>query len=236
MVSALRGWGTQRAYPGAPAMQHLCPSRLREPAPSGPPLGPLMRSVEPPVRAGDQASREPTLGPLQHSAVVRLRPEDPAPSGPPLGPPEAPCGKEWLAMQHCGGVPPGGRRPVLWRCSVRADRCSSGRRLSGFIIVTRLHGHPIFWNDPEPTQTPNCPKSEKGVSGAGQRVCCAYTQALLLARKSHAVCQNEIRAEIEMTLYNRSRVTNSDARSPAPHLNTQKRGDNLRRTHAAHTV
>ena len=35
------------------------------------------------MRAGDQA---PTLGPLRHSAVVRLRPGDPAPSGPPLGP------------------------------------------------------------------------------------------------------------------------------------------------------
>ena len=45
-----------------------------------------MRSVEPPVRAGDQAPKEPTLGPLRHSAVVRLRPRDPAPSGPPLGP------------------------------------------------------------------------------------------------------------------------------------------------------
>ena len=29
MVSACRGWGTQRANPGAPAAQHLCPSTLR---------------------------------------------------------------------------------------------------------------------------------------------------------------------------------------------------------------
>ena len=29
MVSARRGWGTQRANPGAPAAQHLCPSTLR---------------------------------------------------------------------------------------------------------------------------------------------------------------------------------------------------------------
>ena len=69
MVSAHRGWGTQRANPWAPATQRLCPSRLREPAPSGPRLGPLMRSVQPTVRAGDQAPREPTLGPLWHSAV-----------------------------------------------------------------------------------------------------------------------------------------------------------------------
>mmetsp|Transcript_41624 Transcript_41624/g.70249 ORF Transcript_41624/g.70249 Transcript_41624/m.70249 type:complete len:97 (-) Transcript_41624:100-390(-) len=45
-----------------------------------------MRSVKPPVRTGDQAPREPTLGPLRHSADVGLRPGDPAPSGPPLGP------------------------------------------------------------------------------------------------------------------------------------------------------
>ena len=49
-------------------------------------LGSLMGSVQPPVCAGDQAPREPTLGPLRHSAGVRLRPGDPAPSGPPLGP------------------------------------------------------------------------------------------------------------------------------------------------------
>ena len=36
-----------------------------------------MRPVQPPVRAGDQAPRKPTLGPLRHSAVVRLRPGDP---------------------------------------------------------------------------------------------------------------------------------------------------------------
>ena len=38
------------------------------------------------MHAGDQAHREPTLGPLRHSADVRLRLGDPAPSGPPLGP------------------------------------------------------------------------------------------------------------------------------------------------------
>ena len=38
------------------------------------------------MRAGDQAPREPTLGPLRHGAIVHLRPGDPAPSGPPLGP------------------------------------------------------------------------------------------------------------------------------------------------------
>ena len=86
MVSARRGWGTQRAT--AWPLQHNVFVRPRsgDPAPSGPPLGPLMHSVQPPVRAGDQAPTEPTLGPLRHSAVVRLRPGDPAPSGPLLGP------------------------------------------------------------------------------------------------------------------------------------------------------
>ena len=44
MVSARRGWGTQRANPGAlqrKVFVCLCPG---DPAPSGPPLGPLMRS------------------------------------------------------------------------------------------------------------------------------------------------------------------------------------------------
>ena len=40
----------------------------------------------PPVRARDQAPREPTLGPLQRTAYVCPRSGDPAPSGPPLGP------------------------------------------------------------------------------------------------------------------------------------------------------
>ena len=43
MVSARRGWGTQRANPGAPAAQRLYPSvpSPGDPAPSGPPLGPV---------------------------------------------------------------------------------------------------------------------------------------------------------------------------------------------------
>ena len=79
MVSACRGLGAQRATPGAPA---LCVHAQRNLHPvRGPPLGPLMRSVQPPVHAGDQAPREPALGPLRHSGVVRLRPGDPAPWG-----------------------------------------------------------------------------------------------------------------------------------------------------------
>ena len=100
--------------------------------------------------AGDQAPREPTLGPLQRAAYVRPCSGDPVPSGPPLvhsleppvragdqaptgtqganpgaptaqrccssaprgsntqwataGAPEAPCGKEWWARQ--GKEPP----------------------------------------------------------------------------------------------------------------------------------
>ena len=40
MVRARRGWGIQRANPGAPVAQRLCLSTLRDPAPSWPPLGP----------------------------------------------------------------------------------------------------------------------------------------------------------------------------------------------------
>ena len=67
-----------------------------ESAPSGPPLGPLMRSVQPPVRAGDQAPGEPTLGPLRRSVVVRLRPGDPRPVGHRWGP----CGAGHLGLTH----------------------------------------------------------------------------------------------------------------------------------------
>ena len=81
MVSAHRGWGTQRANPGAPAAQRLCLSMLRgtcaQWATTGAPDA---------LRAGDQAPGEPTLGPLWHSAVLRLHSGDPVPSGPPLGP------------------------------------------------------------------------------------------------------------------------------------------------------
>ena len=72
MVSARRGWGTQRANPGAPAAQHLCPSTLRGTCTQGAnpgahaarclcsstlrgpctqwaTTGPRIRSVEPPV-------------------------------------------------------------------------------------------------------------------------------------------------------------------------------------------
>ena len=84
-TSARRGSGTRGANPGAPAARRLCPSTLRGPT-SGPPLGPLRRSVEPPVPAGDQAPGAPTLRPLQRAAYVRPRSGDPAPSGPPLGP------------------------------------------------------------------------------------------------------------------------------------------------------
>ena len=76
MVRARRGWGTQRTNPGP--LQRNVFVRPRS--------GELMRFVQPPVHAGDPAPGEPTLGPLRHSADVRLRPGDPAPSGPPLGP------------------------------------------------------------------------------------------------------------------------------------------------------
>ena len=59
MVSARRGWGTQKADPGALQRNVFVRPCSGEPAPSGPPLGPLMRSVQPPVRTGDQAPREP---------------------------------------------------------------------------------------------------------------------------------------------------------------------------------
>ena len=68
------------------------------------------------MRAGDQAPREPTLGPLGHSAIVRLRPGDPAPSGPPLGPLRHPVernggpGKGRNLRQNRGGQNQGRRR------------------------------------------------------------------------------------------------------------------------------
>ena len=70
MVSAHRGWGTQRAIPGA---RVFVPPRSGEPAPSGPPLGPLMRPVQPPVRAGDQAGTNPGAPAVQRrcSSVPR---------------------------------------------------------------------------------------------------------------------------------------------------------------------
>ena len=110
------GGGTQRPTTGPLQRNVFVRPGLGEPAPSGPPLGPLMRSVEPPVRAGDQAPREPTLGPLRHSAVVHLRPGDPVPSGPPLGPLRRPVernagpGNRRNLRQNRGGQNPGRQR------------------------------------------------------------------------------------------------------------------------------
>ena len=55
------GWGTQRANPGGPAAQRLSPSKLT--CTRWATSGALVRYVQPPVHAGDQAPREPTLGP-----------------------------------------------------------------------------------------------------------------------------------------------------------------------------
>ena len=103
MVSARRGWGTQRANPGAlrrKVFVCLCPG---DPAPSGPPLGLLRPSVEPLVRAGDQAPREPTLGPCGTAPLFACAQGIQQPVGHRWGP-EAPCGKEWWARQ--GKEPP----------------------------------------------------------------------------------------------------------------------------------
>ena len=72
--------------------------------------------------AGDQAPTEPTLGPLRHSTVVRLRPGDPAPSGPPLGPLRRPAernggpGKRRNLRQNRGWAEP--RTTARSQCSV----------------------------------------------------------------------------------------------------------------------
>ena len=83
MVSARRGWGTQRANPGAPAAQSLCLPVPRGPCTQWATTG-APDAFYGATSTGDQAPREPTLGSLQHSAVVRLRPGYSAPSGPPL--------------------------------------------------------------------------------------------------------------------------------------------------------
>ena len=56
----VRGVG---ATPGPVQRNVFVRPRSGEPAPIGPPLEPLMRPVQPPVRAGDQAPRKPTLWP-----------------------------------------------------------------------------------------------------------------------------------------------------------------------------
>ena len=61
------------------------------------------RRGEPPVRTGDQAPREPTLGLLGHSAVVTA-PRGSSTHWATAGAPKAPCGKEWWARQ--GKEPP----------------------------------------------------------------------------------------------------------------------------------
>ena len=71
-----QGMGHPEGQPWGPCSATSLSVYTREPAPSGPPMGPMMCPVQPPVCAGDQAPREPTLRPLRHSAVVCRRPGD----------------------------------------------------------------------------------------------------------------------------------------------------------------
>ena len=91
MVSARRGWGTQRANPRAPAVQRLCPSTLRGTCTQRA----TTRALDA-FRGMGSGTQGTNPGPLWHNAVVRLRPGDPAPSGPPLGP----CGAGYLGLTH----------------------------------------------------------------------------------------------------------------------------------------
>ena len=71
MVSVHRGWCTQRANPRAPAAQSPCVPVPRGPSTRWATTVPLRCFVEPPVCAGDQAPREPTLGPRGWCATMK---------------------------------------------------------------------------------------------------------------------------------------------------------------------
>ena len=72
--------------------------------------------MEPPVSAGDQAPREPTLGPPAAQRRCPSAPGGPSTQWATAGAPEAPCGKEWWARQAKG--PPTGRTKARSRSSV----------------------------------------------------------------------------------------------------------------------
>ena len=71
--------------------------RSGEPAPSGPPLGPLMRSVEPPRDPGTQGAN---TGAPAAQRRCSSAPRGSSTQWATAGAPEAPCGKEWWARQE----------------------------------------------------------------------------------------------------------------------------------------
>ena len=99
MVSARRGWGTQRANPGAPAAQRLCPSTLRgtctQWATAGAPDA---------FRGATSARRGSGTQGANRGAPASQRRCSSTPRGSSTqrataGAPEAPCGKEWWTRQ-----------------------------------------------------------------------------------------------------------------------------------------
>ena len=94
MVSAHRGWGTQRANPGAPAMQRLCLSTLRGPctqwATTGPPDA--FRGATSARRGSDTQGANPG-GPATQWHCSSA-PRGSSTQWATAGAPEAPCGKE----------------------------------------------------------------------------------------------------------------------------------------------
>ena len=100
MPSARRGWGTQRAIPGAPAAQRLCPSTLgatcTQWATTGAPDA---------FRGATSARRGSGTRGANPGAPMAQRRCSSAPKGSSTqwataGAPEAPCGKEWWARQE----------------------------------------------------------------------------------------------------------------------------------------
>ena len=81
MVSARRGWGTQRANPGAPAAQRLCPSTLRRTCTQWATTG-----APDAFRGATSARRGSGTQGANPKAPAAQRHCSSAPSGPPLGP------------------------------------------------------------------------------------------------------------------------------------------------------
>ena len=104
MVSARRGWGTQRANPGAPAAQSLC-----LPVPRGPSIQWATTGAPEAFCGATSARRGSGTQGANPGAPAAQRHRSSAPRGSSTqwataGGPEAPCGKEWWARQ--GKEPP----------------------------------------------------------------------------------------------------------------------------------
>ena len=100
MVSAHRGWGTQRANPGAPATQRLCPSTPRATCTQWATTG-----APDAFRGATSARRGSGTQGANPGGPAAQRRCSSAPRGSSTqrataGAPEVPCGKEWWARQE----------------------------------------------------------------------------------------------------------------------------------------